>query len=306
MGTIKKNKTVIALAIIVAMIMGFTLSNINKLHIVNASTNSRSYFKYEASDGGYFGFYTLPQTNNLSRSIINLPDDRVNDKVYNGVVKLIGSTNYLGTGFIVNNHVIATAAHCVYNSDYTSKVVEDILVFNSNNSVSAHLTPVEIHIPCEYLTCRSNNDLQEAKKYDYALITVAQSLPATTYTHFNLSTCFDNVSLASNSLKVTGFPQSVNNNLVNTKTSHSQYTGTGNLQDLTDYKLFYDTDTSGGNSGGPVYIEETINNNKCYTVLAIHTHGEDGNDNDNSENNCGTRITTDIMKFYMSNSNIGY
>ena len=71
------------------MIMGFTLSNINKLHPVNASTNSRSYFKYEASDGGYFGFYTLPQTNNLSRSIINLPDDRVNDKVYNGVVKLI-------------------------------------------------------------------------------------------------------------------------------------------------------------------------------------------------------------------------
>ena len=94
--------------------------------------------------------------------------------------------------------------------------------------------------------------------------------------------------------------------IYDTKTSHSQYTGTGNLQDLTDYKLFYDTDTSGGNSGGPVYIEETINNNKCYTVLAIHTHGEDGNDNDNSENNCGTRITTDIMKFYMSNSNIGY
>ena len=107
-------------------------------------------------------------------------------------------------------------------------------------------------------------------------------------------------------IKVTGFPQSVNNNLVNTKTSHSQYTGTGNLQDLTDYKLFHDADTSGGNSGGPVYIEETINNNKCYTVLAIHTCGEDGNDNDNSENNSGTRITTDIMKFYMSNSNIGY
>lgn len=93
---------------------------------------------------------------------------------------------------------------------------------------------------------------------------------------------------------------------MNTKTSHSQYTGTGNLQDLTDYKLFHDADTSGGNSGDPVYIEETINNNKCYTVLAIHTCGEDGNDNDNSENNCGTRITTDIMKFYMSNSNIGY
>lgn len=72
----------------------------------------------------------------------------------------------------------------------------------------------------------------------------------------------------------------------------------GNIINIEATESFEDFDS--------INIEETINNNKCYTVLAIHTCGEDGNDNDNSENNSGTRITTDIMKFYMSNSNIGY
>ena len=93
---------------------------------------------------------------------------------------------------------------------------------------------------------------------------------------------------------------------MNSKTNHMQYTGSGNLQTKTNYKLFYDVDTSHGNSGGPVYIEETINGTTCYTALAIHTNGIDPYDPDDTNNNCGTRVTTDIMKFYMSNPYLGY
>ncbi|MDE5620802.1 MAG: hypothetical protein K2O29_06040 [Ruminococcus sp.] len=53
-----------------------------------------------------------------------------------------------------------------------------------------------------------------------------------------------------------------------------------------------------GESGGPVYIEETLHNQdnhfNCYSVIAIHTNGE----------NSGTRITTDLIHFYKQNPNI--
>ena len=53
-------------------------------------------------------------------------------------------------------------------------------------------------------------------------------------------------------------------------------------------------------------MKKTINGTTCYTVLAIHTCGLDVDDLDDKNNNCGTRVTTDIMKFYMNNPYLGY
>lgn len=163
MNVTKNNKVTVIVAVIVAMILAFTSSGFNSIYNANAYTSARSYFKYDASDGGYFGFYTLPQTNlSQIQSVINT-DGRTTNTFNNGVVKLIGESNYLGSGFIVDNHVIATAAHCVFNSDYESRIVEDILAFSSNNTVLAHLTPVEVHIPCQYISYKDNGNDQAAK-----------------------------------------------------------------------------------------------------------------------------------------------
>lgn len=276
--------------------------NFTSVASIAAFSNMRAYYKYDASDGDYSGVYVLSQANSTpyssasTRSIVNPPDTRTNDTAYNGVVKLIGRNNYLGSGFIVNEHVIATAAHCVYNNENESEIIDDILVFNANNNVATHLTPVEVHIPCSYIPTPLSGNLANPD-YDYALITVEETLSTSEYNYFNLSTFFNNIDLPSNLLKVTGFPQEVNGNRVNDKNYlHSQYTGTGNITNKTDYRLYYDVDTSSGNSGGPVYVEERIGNQTFYSVLAIHTTGS----------NYGTRINVDIMKFFMNNDHIDY
>ena len=82
----------------------------------------------------------------------------------------------------------------------------------------------------------------------------------------------------------------------NKNNKHNQYTGSGDITAVSSYTFSYDVDTSSGNSGGPVYVEETIGGHTYYSALGIHTRG----------GNSGTRITPDVMKFFMSNSNIGY
>ena len=65
-------------------------------------------------------------------------------------------------------------------------------------------------------------------------------------------------------------------------------------------RLIYNADTAGGDSGGPVYVNEsfvgTISGVKVSydynTVIAIHTRGD----------NSGVRINFDIMYFCYQNS----
>lgn len=72
------------------------------------------------------------------------------------------------------------------------------------------------------------------------------------------------------------------------------YTGVGSILNCDDQRLQYNTDTSGGQSGAPVYIVTTFQNKVYYTVIAIHTHG----------GNYGVRMTTDVLHFYYNNPNI--
>lgn len=77
-----------------------------------------------------------------------------------------------------------------------------------------------------------------------------------------------------------------------------RFKASGNLVKTdSSYFLGYNADTAGGDSGGPVYVEDgIIVNGKLEdyrTAIGIHIAG--------GTYNTGVKITPEIFKFYMSN-----
>lgn len=259
----------------------------------DAANTARTYRIFNAKTGVKIGSdYTLnalPAEDN-SRSIIG-DDERVIDWTKSGVVKLMSSDYYIGSGFVVSDHVIATAAHCAYDK-FTKKglPISEILLFDNSGNVTMNATPVQSHIPVDYINNSSSSSSSSATNYDYALITVKEDLSA--YACFNLGVPLDNFVNGNSAVTVTGFPGDYNTN-----TTHMKYSSNGIICGGNGSLIYYSADTTGGNSGGPVYLTESAYGRTYYTVVAIHTSG-------GSYQNHGTRITTDLIHFYKRNPNI--
>lgn len=108
-------KRLLALFISTLLFCLVAIVPINKVYA--AEVNSIMYYNIYDSDGYYNGSYSLSASPTLStsnsRGVIGT-DNRVVDFTKSGVVKIITSAG-MGTGFVVDSHTIATAAHCAYS-----------------------------------------------------------------------------------------------------------------------------------------------------------------------------------------------
>jgi len=269
-----------------------------------SSSAQREYMRYEYSTGHLLNSYNLtPTLINLnstinSRAIIGDDDSRYPS--YNpentGIVSL--SDNYgRATGFIVGDHHIATAAHCVYRKgidvphhwkNLTINLYDENGVITSNE-----LTPVEAHIPAEYID-------SDDSTYDYALITVEEDL--SDYVQFSLGTPYNaNATAYANvPIYVTGSPVDLldENNITRLYSAEGRLMNkieTGN----TDV-LYYNVDTAGGDSGAPVYTITKIGSQYVYTAIAVHHGG------DEDTQNWGSMVTNYHLQFYNNNPNMSY
>lgn len=267
----------------------------------DAANTARTYRIFNAKTGAKIGSdYTLdalPAEDN-SRSIID-DDERVIDWTKSGVVKLMSSNDYIGSGFVVSDHVIATAAHCAYDKLAKKGLpISEILLFDNSGNVTMNATPVQSHIPVDYINNLSDNVNLKYENYDYALITVKEDLSA--YACFNLGVPLDSFVNGNSAVTVTGFPGDYNTN-----TTHMKYSSNGIICGGDNSLIYYSADTTGGNSGGPVYLTESAYGRTYYTVVAIHAYRPHKNNNiDHTAGNHGTRITTDLIHFYKRNPNI--
>lgn len=265
---------------------------------VDSVNNHRAYRLYDATTKRLVKKYTLQlldDTNVNSRSVFG-SDGRFVDFTKNGTVEIFGSGT-VGTGFIIDAHTIATAAHCVYSKgesygsvNYTSK----ILVFNTDGSIAMTVTNIkQIHIPDLYISTSGGSNA-----YDYALITVEEDLSE--YAMFNLGVMMDSFRGSGKTISITGFPGIVNDQVVQANT---MYTGNGVIINRNDFdvdkQIFFTNDSTPGNSGGPIYFTTTFNNKTYYTVIGIVSAS-------GQEFNIGTRITTDLLHFYKNNPNISW
>lgn len=280
-----KKVTAVAIAFLM-MILSVVYANSKS----EAANTTRKYFVFDAKTSEKIDDYTLNalQSEDNSRSVIG-DDERVIDWTKSGVVKLMNSTGYIGSGFVIGDHIIATAAHCAYNQK-----ISEILLFDNSGNITMHATPVEYHVPLDYINNLTDQSQFKYENYDYALISVKEDLSA--YACFNLGVPLDSFMNSNANLTVTGFPGEFN-----THTKHMMYSGNGKVCGGDNSLMYYNTDTSGGNSGGPVYITESAYGETYYTVVAIHAYRPHGNHN---KGNHGTRITTDLINFYKTNKYI--
>ena len=292
---------VISVTTAVVLLLISILSLVNSDAFTSSGvSNEIRYQVYNANTGKYLRFYylTVEPNDNISTHTVIGNDERVLDWTKSGVVEI----DSFGTGFVVDEHTIATAAHCIYG-----KTINTIYLFaNNNNKPTLTLKDssiVEYHIPSAYVNCVNSgiSGIIESSDYDYALITVKEDL--SDYMCFNLGTVTDIKNLKS-AVSITGFPLKVgtgnDEKPVNDSGQHNMYTGNGRIFQSDDKRLYYNIDTTSGNSGGPVYVTEVYENKVYYTVIAIHTLNKVG------DYNSGTRMTVDLLKFFNGNTNLRY
>ena len=282
-----------------------------------------NYNVYNAQTGAYLRNYslTVPDDNNSGskgsvdnnktendRGIVGPTDDRIQDWSNRGAAKIMCSTSewgagYRGSGFVVGPHIIATAAHVVFDTtdDYAFKLSE-ILLFDANQT-SHSFTPVEYHVPSSFI-----NSSEYTSTNDYALITVEEDL--TNYNSFILGSITDTAASNQLEVKTVGFPQCLYSNiqsnsvydttLINDGTNHDERLSTGNVTYTYSNIIRFNADTSPGNSGGPIYVDETLNGIDYQTVVGINVSQPYAL---YAPYNTGVRFNALILKFYKGNDN---
>lgn len=229
-----------------------------------------------------------------------LIDDRVPDTDVS-VVRLVAGGS-VATGFIIDKHIIATAAHCVYaNKAFKSNPMVNIYNEDCTKNLKT-VYPKEAHIPVKYTA-------YENKMYDYALLYVEEDLSE--YGMFSLGVPTDAFMTSRASVTVSGFPALIDS-LPGADSKH-RYKADGQIVDIRNYnsdlwarQIQYTAFMSGGDSGGPVYTTQTFNGQTYHTVIGINTSGwRDTESDEPSYGYFGTRITSTLLVFYYNNEKIG-
>lgn len=284
------------------------------------TTDARAYKKYIISTGATSTYYLSPDltplvtTNQSNADSINQvigTDDRYATTLSEntGIVKIsvkVSDGTIFGTGFIVSDHIIATAAHVV--KDVFSGKQLTVTLHNSDGTTSnTNLTPLEVHMPLNYL------GYDTSRYYDYALIYVSQSLSA--YPHFSIGNTYNTYSynatnnynnhFANVPIYVTGNPGEVSGV---TNGNYNLYSASGYMLNVSnvpnienDRYIHIDTDATDGDSGAPVYtITKCTSGNSTsyyYTAIAV-LRGDSG------PYTQGVRFTKLHQNFYLGNENV--
>lgn len=221
-----------------------------------------------------------------------------------------------GTGFIIGDNMIITAAHCVYARETISNGVvssparwynDKIYLTDSTGAVdeSKTFTVLEAHIPQDYI------DRISTIENDYALLVVDGDLSE--YYHFSLGIPYDiynNSNFENYMVYVTGFPvygpqEKFNENPI------QMYTGTGHIKKsgVNEVLFCFDADMTGGTSGGPVYVKEKVVTNsgieEFNTVISICSSEISLTSSREPLYNCGPIINEMMLKFCYNNSYVG-
>jgi len=278
------------------------------------SSYSRAYKVYDAQSGSFIENYTLAASNQLPDSSVYSivgTDTRQVDYSKSGVVYLKMNCNgkeTCGTGFVVGEHTILTAAHCVFDTYNNNIPVSNVryTLFNANGiSAMSSVPAVSYHVPQEYV----NYTLpfyEEEIDGDYALITTSEDL--SDYMCFDLGIArkaminskdrvYPNENMR---LYVTGYnAESVFMGRITTGFDYL----TNNSNDgssIINGRIAFDTDVVSGQSGSPLYI---VKPDGRMTVIGIVT-SQIRNNNNSQVYNSGKRIDVDILKFVYNNPNL--
>lgn len=192
----------------------------------------------------------------ISTTVIIDTDERTkventNVAPYKYIGKLyVNGGNSTCAGFAKN--AVLTAAHCVYNGETNQLKEFQKIEFGLNNDTSCKVITTQ---PTEIIVCQDYINGDHTSKSDWAIIYFEDNI-LRGYLGFSTG-------LSSGAqITVTGYP---GKGSAGDNTGKEQYTCSGNVLDFNTQYFKYDADTTGGQSGSPVY------NSKNY-IVGVH-HG---------------------------------
>jgi glutamyl endopeptidase len=178
-----------------------------------------------------------------------------------------------GTGWFITPRTIVTAGHCVHiktrRIGQRTRPVKRIEVIPGRNGDShpfRSATSTTFHAPDEWIEGAQDN-------HDYAVILLDEPLGAATGS-FGFGVYTD-AQLGAVTANISGYPTD--------EPAGTQWFHSSKLKEIMKFKVTYDIDTDGGQSGAPVW--RIINRRRF--AFAIHTGGGD-------TRNSATRITAEV------------
>ena len=207
--------------------------------------------------------------------------------VYLSIKKANNTMDYV-SGVVVGDHIIATAAHNLYDGGYAKKVSVEIL----NQYCSETLLSFDaskIHIPELYLTSST------PENYDYGLIYTSQNLSSY---RANIGVMTDDFTNSGNDLVSSGFAL-----LYGVRRRFKSYGAVQSMSGVPSqkpYRFHSNGILQSGKRGGMVYYETASNVNTCVGIGTIATEDSGGNPVDTY----GIRITPTLLRFFYQNNNL--
>lgn len=185
-----------------------------------------------------------------------------------------------GTGFMVGPTTVLTAGHCVYEPRYGGWA-EKVTV---QPGLSGAVQPFGSLTSSRMSTSMGWVDLQD-HKYDYALIELDEPIGERTG-WFSVGV-LSAQSLYNSTINVCGYPTDVNDDLL------YQWHSGGEIAFVENQKLYYEADTFGGTSGGPVWLSKK---DGTQVVVGIHAYGTKPSEHLGKPHNSATRVVPEILR----------
>ena len=178
---------------------------------------------------------------------------------------------YVGTGWFIAPHVVATAGHCVFlqnEGGWPDSI--DVLPAKAGSSQPFRTTSKRFRAVDGWVK-------DQSRDFDYGAIVLDNTEIGKRLGNFAVRSV-DDVGLRGNDAKISGYP-------ADRDRAEFQYFHERPLQSTTSTRLNYDIDTFGGQSGSPIWIDVGQDG-----VVAVGVHTTGG-----LTSNSGTRINADVL-----------
>lgn len=255
-----------------------------------SSNNTSQYTQYSISSVS--STPTLFNQNDPLRSPINIGDDEIDNENIECVELIITDKNNNishGSGIVVDDNVIATAAHCLYSSGNFMKSIT-VNIYDEDCSVLLDSFSADtIHIPSNYASTYDSN-------YDYGLIYIDDDLSEY---KTDVGVMTDSFMSTGQILITSGFTY------YNSNIGYARYYSAGAVElmnPFSNYRFQSAGITKGGKSGGMVYFESSSNPLPNTTVNTKSTVGIGTHRLTTNNHTRGIRLTTTVLRFLFQNS----
>lgn len=199
--------------------------------------------------------------------------------------------NYRGSGCLIDEDTVLTSAHCLY--DLERGWAKEVTVYPGQTELK---TPYGSAVASR-LIVPNNWTSNEETSDDIGIIKLEKPIGYKTGT-LSLSKSLS----TSTQISISGYPSDVQT----VTRSHNMWTISGSIKSLTQDFIYYDLDSTGGQSGSPIY-------NQSNQVVGVHGYGSDTgnfgvriNDEKYSTISSWNMRTQSVFRLYNPNSGEHY